>query len=534
MDSFQCLRAIEVPKEQLTIIRELGEGQFGKVFQGSIRSPMTGTVTKVAIKMLTKVEHSAQDHFFLEAMTMRKFSHPHIIRLLGVVSQTQPISLIMEIAEHGELRSFLQQNQMKLQLDNLLLYCYQIANALEYLASKQVVHRDIAARNCLVFNFELVKLADFGLSRLMQDHNYYRARSKGKMPIKWMAPESIFYRRFTSASDVWMFAVCCWEIFMFGVKPYQGMKNQKIVECIEGGQKLARPNTCPKNVYATLEQCWAMKEFERPNFTTLNQKFKLLYEQYAGTSVDKLSENRPNSGKNSANDQQIAEKEFELLRERLEMSLNQTIDDSNWLMKQEKQLPFKINNKNIYKNVNIGNSQSKLTPDINSMRIGSGDSSTFLVASSSSRSSSLENPENLSTNIKTEFDSNAAEICQLVYQVCSNLARGDIDSKVQNQPLVFEIGSKVRELNQFVKTKFANVSSQESQIVATMCCRILESDAQEIIRGFRLVQQRHQNQNRELLIACNILIVDLKNSIEKISTLLMPTKGSRIISHSSV
>ena len=179
MDTYQCLRAIEVPKELLTIVKELGEGQFGKVYQGNLRSVMTGHVTKVAIKMLTKVEHSAQDHFFLEAMTMRKFVHPHIIRLLGVVSQVQPISLIMEIAEYGELRSFLQQFQMKLQLDNLLLYCYQIANALEYLSAKQVVHRDIAARNCLVFGFHLVKLADFGLSRLLQDHNYYKAKSKG-------------------------------------------------------------------------------------------------------------------------------------------------------------------------------------------------------------------------------------------------------------------------------------------------------------------------------------------------------------------
>ena len=180
MNKFQCLESIEIPKESLVIVKELGEGQFGKVFEGNLRLNPEGGIKKVAIKLLSKVEHSAQDHFFLEAMTMRKFSHPHIIKLIGIISRADPISLVMEIAHYGELRGFLKQYQMKLRLDNLLLYCYQISNALNYLSSKQVVHRDIAARNCLVFSFSIVKLADFGLSRLLQEHNYYRAVSKGK------------------------------------------------------------------------------------------------------------------------------------------------------------------------------------------------------------------------------------------------------------------------------------------------------------------------------------------------------------------
>ena len=84
----------------------------------------------------------------------------------------------------------------------------------------KLFHRDIAARNVLVSNRQCVKLADFGLSRWIEDNSYYKA-SRGKLPIKWMSPESINFRRFTAASDVWMFGVCVWEILMLGVKPFQ-------------------------------------------------------------------------------------------------------------------------------------------------------------------------------------------------------------------------------------------------------------------------------------------------------------------------
>ena len=93
---------------------------------------------------------------------------------------------------------------VQLELATLVLYSYQLSTALSYLESKNFVHRDIAARNVLVSAHDCVKLADFGLSRWIDQDTYYKA-SKGKLPIKWMAPESINFRRFTTASDVWMF-----------------------------------------------------------------------------------------------------------------------------------------------------------------------------------------------------------------------------------------------------------------------------------------------------------------------------------------
>lgn len=135
---------------------------------------------------------------------MQKFDHSHIIKLIGVCPDA-PVWIVMELAKLGELRAYLQNNKNHLELVTLLLFAFQLSTALSYLESKKYVHRDIAARNVLVSNPSCVKLADFGLSRCMgESQNYYKA-TKGKLPIKWMSPESINFRRFTTASDVWMF-----------------------------------------------------------------------------------------------------------------------------------------------------------------------------------------------------------------------------------------------------------------------------------------------------------------------------------------
>lgn len=135
---------------------------------------------------------------------MQKFDHNHIIKLIGVCTEP-PVWIVMELAKLGELRAYLQNNKTNLDLAQLLLFAFQLSTALSYLESKKYVHRDIAARNVLVSTPTCVKLADFGLSRWMGDDQSYYKATKGKLPIKWMSPESINFRRFTTASDVWMF-----------------------------------------------------------------------------------------------------------------------------------------------------------------------------------------------------------------------------------------------------------------------------------------------------------------------------------------
>ncbi|XP_055966897.1 focal adhesion kinase 1 isoform X12 [Sorex fumeus] len=270
-------RDYEIQRERIELGRCIGEGQFGDVHQGVYMSPENPALA-VAIKTCKNcTSDSVREKFLQEALTMRQFDHPHIVKLIGVITEN-PVWIIMELCTLGELRSFLQVRKHSLALASLILYAYQLSTALAYLESKRFVHRDIAARNVLVSSNDCVKLGDFGLSRYMEDSTYYKA-SKGKLPIKWMAPESINFRRFTSASDVWMFGVCMWEILMHGVKPFQGVKNNDVIGRIENGERLPMPPNCPPTLYSLMTKCWAYDPSRRPRFTELKAQLSAILEE---------------------------------------------------------------------------------------------------------------------------------------------------------------------------------------------------------------------------------------------------------------
>ncbi|XP_055368828.1 protein tyrosine kinase 2aa isoform X6 [Betta splendens] len=270
-------RDYEIQRDRIELGRCIGEGQFGDVHQGIYNSPDKPSLA-VAIKTCKNcTSDSVREKFLQEALTMRQFDHPHIVKLIGVITEN-PVWIIMELCTLGELRSFLQVRKYSLDLATLILFAYQLSTALAYLESKRFVHRDIAARNVLVSSVDCVMLGDFGLSRYMEDSSYYKA-SKGKLPIKWMAPESINFRRFTSASDVWMFGVCMWEILMYGIKPFQGVKNNDVIGRIENGERLAMPPQCPPTLYSLMTKCWSYDPSKRPRFTELKTQLSTILEE---------------------------------------------------------------------------------------------------------------------------------------------------------------------------------------------------------------------------------------------------------------
>ncbi|XP_014663511.1 PREDICTED: focal adhesion kinase 1-like [Priapulus caudatus] len=268
----------ELPRERISLTEIIGEGQFGDVHRG-VYATRDGHRVDVAIKTCKTAAATAAamdaddddrdafgetEKFLEEAYIMKQFDHPHIVKLVGVCTDA-PVMIVMELARHGEMRAYLQSNKHRLDLTTLIMYAYQLSTALSYLESKKFVHRDIAARNVLVSSQDCVKLGDFGLSRWVEDQSYYKA-SKGKLPIKWMAPESINFRRFTTASDVWMFGVCMWEVMMLGVKPFQGVKNNDVIGRIENGERLPLPPGCPPRLYQLMASCWAYEPSKRLSF----------------------------------------------------------------------------------------------------------------------------------------------------------------------------------------------------------------------------------------------------------------------------
>ncbi|XP_077187477.1 protein-tyrosine kinase 2-beta isoform X3 [Paroedura picta] len=256
-----------ISREDVVLGRILGEGFFGEVYEG-IYTNENGERMGVAVKTCKKdCTAENKEKFMSEAMLMKKMDHPHIVKLIGI-TEDDPTWIVMELYPYGELGHYLEQNKASLKVLTLILYTLQVGKAMAYLEAINCVHRDIAVRNVLVASHECVKLGDFGLSRYIEDDEYYKA-SVTRLPIKWMAPESINFRRFTSASDVWMFAVCMWEILSYGKQPFFWLENKDVIGVLEKGDRLPKPDACPPVLYTLMTRCWDYDPSDRPKFKEL-------------------------------------------------------------------------------------------------------------------------------------------------------------------------------------------------------------------------------------------------------------------------
>lgn len=273
-----------IDRQDLVLGRILGEGFFGEVYDG-VYKQANGDRVNVAVKTCKDCSPDVMEKFMSEAVIMKNLDHPHIVKLIGIIEEN-PVWIVMELYQHGELGHYLTQNQKTLTVITLVLFSLQICKALVYLEGVNMVHRDIAVRNILVASPECVKLGDFGLSRYIEDEEYYKA-SVTRLPIKWMAPESINFRRFTSASDVWMFAVCVWEIMSYGQQPFFWLENRDVINQLEQGIRLPKPDNCPPALYSLMTRCWSYDPRERPTFTELVVKISDVHKMEKEQEVER-------------------------------------------------------------------------------------------------------------------------------------------------------------------------------------------------------------------------------------------------------
>uniref|UniRef100_A0A7N6B384 non-specific protein-tyrosine kinase n=1 Tax=Anabas testudineus TaxID=64144 RepID=A0A7N6B384_ANATE len=244
-----------------------------------------GERINVAVKTCKDCSPDVMEKFMSEAVIMKTLNHPHIVKLIGIIEEN-PVWIVMELYQYGELGNYLAQNSNKLTNTTLVLFSLQICKALVYLEGVNMVHRDIAVRNVLVASPDCVKLGDFGLSRYIENEEYYKA-SVTRMPIKWMAPESINFRRFTTASDVWMFAVCVWEIMTRGQQPFHWLENRDVINQLEQGIRLPKPDNCPPALYSLMTRCWSYDPKERPTFTELVVKISDVHKMEKEQEVER-------------------------------------------------------------------------------------------------------------------------------------------------------------------------------------------------------------------------------------------------------
>ncbi|XP_077992832.1 fibroblast growth factor receptor 2-like isoform X2 [Glandiceps talaboti] len=280
----------EIGRDNLTLQEPLGEGAFGQVVKAQLKTEGKDHPTTVAIKMLKVSATERELSDLVQEMEMMKGigKHRNIINLIGCCTQDGPLFVIVEFAPHGNLRDFLRskrpqnpdydcekskmvQNVEPLLNKDLLSFAYQIAKAMEFLASKRCIHRDLAARNVLVAENNIMKVADFGLARDIQNIDYYRKTTDGRLPVKWMAPEALFDRKYSTQSDVWSFGILLWEIMTLGGTPYPSVPVEKLFDYLKSGKRMEKPHGCKLEIYNIMRDCWQTLPVRRPNFHDLRE-----------------------------------------------------------------------------------------------------------------------------------------------------------------------------------------------------------------------------------------------------------------------
>uniref|UniRef100_A0AAR2IN53 receptor protein-tyrosine kinase n=1 Tax=Pygocentrus nattereri TaxID=42514 RepID=A0AAR2IN53_PYGNA len=286
----------EFPREKLTFKEKLGEGQFGEVhlceargMQDFMKEDGDGIGDEpilVAVKTLREdATKNARNDFLKEIRIMSRLRDPNIIRLLAVCVESDPLCMITEYMENGDLNQFLSRHELQdsggdqkniptISYSTLIHMATQIASGMKYLSSLNFVHRDLATRNCLVGTNNTIKIADFGMSRNLYRGDYYRIQGRAVLPIRWMSWESILLGKFTMASDVWAFGVTLWEtLTLCKEQPYSDLSDDQVIEntgeFFRDQNKqvyLPRPACCPDAVHSLMHSCWRRNAKERPSF----------------------------------------------------------------------------------------------------------------------------------------------------------------------------------------------------------------------------------------------------------------------------
>ncbi|XP_005075302.1 protein-tyrosine kinase 2-beta isoform X2 [Mesocricetus auratus] len=533
-----------VAREDVVLNRILGEGFFGEVYEG-VYTNHKGETTNVAVKTCKKdCTLDNKEKFMSEAVIMKNLDHPHIVKLIGIIEE-EPTWIIMELYPYGELGHYLERNKNSLKVPTLVLYSLQICKAMAYLESISCVHRDIAVRNILVASPECVKLGDFGLSRYIEDEDYYKA-SVTRLPIKWMSPESINFRRFTTASDVWMFAVCMWEILSFGKQPFFWLENKDVIGVLEKGDRLPKPDLCPPVLYTLMTRCWDYDPSDRPRFTEIVCSLSDIYQMEKDIAIEqernaryrppKILEPtafqepppkpsrpkyrpppqtnllapklqfqeedfiRPSSREEA---QQLWEAEKIKMRQVLDRQQKQMAEDSQWLRREERCLDPMV----------YMNDKSPLTPEKEAGYTeftGPPQKPPRLGAQSIQPTANLDRTDD-------PVYHNVMALVEAVLELKNRLSQLPPEDYVV---VVKNVGLNLRKLIGSVDDLLPSLpSSSRTEIEGTQ--KLLNKDLAELINKMRLAQQNavtslSEDCKRQMLTASHTLAVDAKNLLDAV------------------
>jgi len=335
----------EYPRDRLSFIKTLGSGAFGQVWlaeaegihsfsprdtsQAAVRrrksflkarryqsltirykkqqqqEDVSLEKTMVAVKTLKEgaAETEYKDLASELKILIHLGEHKNIVNLLGACTLGGKLNVILECCPHGNLLNFLRSKRetfkplwFKEETDmekeftyiDLLMIAYQVSRGMEFLQNKKCVHRDLAARNILVGDDYIMKIADFGLARDIYKDEAYLKVTTGLLPVKWMAPESLFDKIYTSSSDVWSFGILLWEVFTLGGSPYPGLPAEELFQFLEDGKRMESPEICPKDIYEIMLSCWERIPYNRPLFANITELLSNSMKRYVPNQQEYL------------------------------------------------------------------------------------------------------------------------------------------------------------------------------------------------------------------------------------------------------
>lgn len=262
----------EIERSELVMGSKLGEGNFGLVMGGRWKTNKASM--QVAIKTLKMEDGSSDVEFLQEATMLGQFQHLNVLKLLGVVTLSKPLLMVTEQMKTG-LKEFLktikETGNINFDLFAILFLrlTNDIASGMQHLANKKFIHRDLAARNILLSHSLTCKISDFGLARhAIKDDEYYKS-SGGKIPLRWTAPEAIFFKKFSEKSDVWSYGVTIYEVWTVGGIPWENVTSEVLIERLSQGSILPPPSGCPRKVYELMVSCWNPNNHNRPTFNKI-------------------------------------------------------------------------------------------------------------------------------------------------------------------------------------------------------------------------------------------------------------------------
>ncbi|XP_041862808.1 tyrosine-protein kinase RYK [Melanotaenia boesemani] len=281
MEAKAKVKDIAISRERVTLKDVLHEGTFGRIFHGVLLDEKDPSKEKqVFVKTVKDHASEVQVTMMLtESCKLRGLHHRNLLPISHACTEDgeKPMVLLPFVA-WGNLKLFLRQcklaeanNPQAISQQDLVYMAIQIACGMSYLARREVIHKDLAARNCVIDDNMQVKITDNALSRDLFPMDYHCLGDNENRPVRWMALESLLNNDFSSASDVWAFGVTLWELMTLGQTPYVDIDPFEMSAYLKDGYRIAQPINCPDELFAVMACCWALDPEERPKFQQLVQ-----------------------------------------------------------------------------------------------------------------------------------------------------------------------------------------------------------------------------------------------------------------------